>query len=134
MSENALHEALRELSFSVSVFYLEESANRDASHVIDAVGPLFAIPIVKNLDYAILQAIDAGGALDMRDWHTCKTTHCRAGWAIHLAGKDGKLLEKEYGPDIAGALIYYKSAGYVPDFYATNEKAMADMRRHAGAS
>ena len=50
-------------------------------------------PIVENIDAAILAAINAGGKLKMSDWHTCKTTHCRAGWAVTLAGDAGKELE-----------------------------------------
>jgi hypothetical protein len=65
----------------------------------------------------------------MGSWHgDCGTTHCRAGWAIHLAGDAGYALEKQMGAPAAGALIYHASAGYVPDFYATNDDALADMR------
>ena len=67
----------------------------------------------------------------MSAWHTCQTTHCRAGWAIHLAGETGATLEKQVGSCAAGALIYQASAGYVPNFYATDATALADMRSHA---
>ena len=90
-----------------------------------------SVPVVPELDAAILAAVEAGGELDMHDWHTCATTHCRAGWAITLAGDAGAALEAQYGPNVAGALIYHASAGYVPDFYASNEDALADMRRRA---
>jgi uncharacterized protein YjbI with pentapeptide repeats len=89
------------------------------------------IPIVPNIDAAILAALDTGGQLEMETWHTCKTTHCRAGWAMHLAGNAGAQLEKQYGPGTAGALIYHVSAGYIPDFYASNEDALADIKAHA---
>ena len=36
-----------------------------------------------------LKAIEDGGKLDMSTWHRCGTTHCRAGWAITLAGAAG---------------------------------------------
>lgn len=26
--------------------------------------------------------------LNMQDWHTCGTTHCIAGWAVHLVGTE----------------------------------------------
>jgi uncharacterized protein YjbI with pentapeptide repeats len=88
---------------------------------------------IDNLDGKILAAIDAGGALRMDEWHTCESTHCRAGWAITLAGGAGRVLEEIYGPSVAGALIY--AASYpdlpVPDFTVTNGAAMADMRSRA---
>ena len=48
------------------------------------------VPIVKNLDAQILKAISDGGGLEMGKWHTCDTTHCRAGWAITVAGDAGR--------------------------------------------
>lgn len=91
------------------------------------------VPVVANLDAAILAAVSQTGcALDMGSWHQCETTHCRAGWAITLAGEAGKALEDRVGPPAAGSLIYLASAGYVPNFYANNDEAMADMREAAG--
>jgi hypothetical protein len=64
----------------------------------------------------------------MADWHTCDTTHCRAGWAIHLAGDAGRTLEERVGPSTAGALIYLRSgAERVPDFHCSDEAARADI-------
>ena len=86
---------------------------------------------VPQLHQKILAAIDAGGSLEMGDWHTCETTHCRAGWAIHLAGNIGRYLESLHGPAMAGALITQASCPWmekVPDFYASNEDALADIR------
>ena len=89
------------------------------------------VPIVDDLDHRMLGAVEAG-ALDMRDWH-CGTTHCRAGWAITFGGDDGKKLESLVGPETAGRLIYEASTGRIaPDFYASNEDAIADIRRCAG--
>ena len=105
------------------------------------------IPIVQNIDAAMLAAIEANKAsgkngLKMDNWHGadkcdetnwCETTHCRAGYAICLAGKAGFDLEKKFGPNVAGALIYAASGSHpVPNFYDTNEGAMADIRRRAG--
>lgn len=92
------------------------------------------IPKVANLEVSILAAIDSGGTLEMGNWHTCNTTHYRAGWAIHLAGDAGKVLEGQLEPCAAGALIYNASCGYVPDFYAGNEDALADIRSCAAQS
>ena len=89
------------------------------------------VPIVPNIDAAILAAISADGCrLNMNEWHKCETTHCRAGWAVHLAGKPGYELEKSIGPNAAGALIYAKSRPNkpVPNFYASDTEAMADIK------
>ena len=92
------------------------------------------VPVLENLDKKILEAIEAGGELNMGDWHTCATTHCRAGWAITLAGEKGAALEKEHGPRRAGLLIYGCSTGRVPHFFASNEAAMEDIRACAAKS
>jgi uncharacterized protein YjbI with pentapeptide repeats len=94
------------------------------------------IPKIPNIDAAILASVEgdkACGLLDMATWHQCETTHCRAGWAIHLAGKPGYALEKKFGPCVAGALIYMQSRPDkpVPDFHASNADAMADIKRCA---
>ena len=89
------------------------------------------VPIVDDLDQRMLGAVESG-ALDMATWH-CGTTHCRAGWAITFGGDDGKKLESLVGPEIAARLIYEASTGRIaPDVYASNEDAIADIRRCAG--
>jgi len=90
------------------------------------------VPVVPNLDRQILDRIErSGSSLDMADWHTCETTHCRAGWAIALAGEDGRRLEAERGPFYAGAAIYRASTGRVPHFFASNSEALEDLRARA---
>jgi hypothetical protein len=90
---------------------------------------------VQSLHRRILAAIEAGGELNMSNWHRCETTHCRAGWAIHLAGPAGAILEACVGPVVAGALIHTVSCpqleGKIPDFYAGNTETLADIRRLA---
>ena len=86
------------------------------------------VPVVEALDAKILAAIDAGGKLRMDQWHTCETTHCRAGWAITLAGDAGADLERKYGPQRAGSMIYRASTGRVPRFFASNKNALADIK------
>ncbi len=61
----------------------------------------------------------------------CGTTHCRAGWAIKHAGKEGFDLERKLGPAVAGGRIYLVSTGRLPNFFATDENALADIRKHA---
>ena len=95
-----------------------------------------AVPVIPDIDAAILAAIEAPGCrLDMSDWHGCGTTHCRAGWAIHLAGKSGKELQDKYGPFLAGSLIYRASRPNKPApwFHAPTDKALADIRKCAAA-
>ena len=100
-----------------------------------------AAPAIEHLDAKILQQIEAKPeTFNMQAWHgdddegeACGTTHCRAGWAITLAGKEGKELEEKYGPSLAGALIYTHSrpGKPVPDFFTDNETALADIRKCA---
>ena len=92
--------------------------------------------IIPEIDAQIAWAIgDNGNALEMGDWHKagCKTTHCRAGWAITLAGEAGAALEKSHGPATAGAIIYALSRPDkpVPDFYASTEDAMESILNDA---
>jgi hypothetical protein len=83
------------------------------------------VPVIPSLDRRILEAIESGVCrLDMSDWHTCETTHCRAGWAIHLAGEAGSRLEQQRGSAMAGHMIYLASTGRSAHFYATNERAL----------
>jgi uncharacterized protein YjbI with pentapeptide repeats len=95
------------------------------------------IPVLSNIDDAILAAIEAGGTLDMKSWHGpegwCGTTHCRAGWAVHLAGQPGKALEDRIGTQMAAALIYRASRPGQPSpwFFAPEEVVMADIRKCA---
>ena len=71
----------------------------------------------------------------MGDWHTCNTTHCRAGWAVHLAGEDGYKLEKKTNTLFAANQILKKSSPNIrvsfPEIFKSNEEAMKDIRRCA---
>ncbi len=70
----------------------------------------------------------------MGDWHTCNTTHCRAGWVVHLAGKEGYQLEEETDTCFAAMQIYKKSSPIkvsLVRFYERNELAMKDIERCA---
>jgi hypothetical protein len=67
-------------------------------------------------------------------WHTCENTHCRAGWIVTLAGKEGKALESFFNTELAAMLIYEASTGrkiHPARFYDDNDKALADMKRLA---
>ena len=70
----------------------------------------------------------------MDTWHTCDTTHCRAGWVVTLAGEEGKKLEKETSTCFASMMIYKKSSEIrvSPNrYFETNEIAMKDIERCA---
>ena len=89
---------------------------------------------IPDIHKAVYAAASAPGALNMRDWH-CGTAHCRAGWVVTLAGDAGKALEWAMGTPAAAAMIYMASdpaLEKVPNFYDTNEGALADMARLAG--
>jgi len=119
------------------------SAYLRSADLRDAVGVIMGAPVVPNLDARILAAIGemaplsepppshVGGSLDMGSWHSCETTHCRAGWAITLAGEAGRELEAKHGPQLAGGLIYLASTGRIPNFFATDEEAIEDMKQQA---
>lgn len=86
-----------------------------------------SIPTIENIDAKILTALrKRGNFLTQSAWHLCETTHCRAGWAIHLAGRKGAKLEEKLGPATTGALIYAVSRPdqEIPDFYNLDSKAV----------
>jgi hypothetical protein len=93
------------------------------------------VPVVEHLDAKILAAVSDGvGKLDMSEWHKCQTTHCRAGWAIALAGDEGRQLEERVGPQRAGIMIYRASTGRVPHFFASTERALEDIKACAATA
>ena len=75
---------------------------------------------------AVATAALHDGALVMGAWHTCETTHCIAGWAIHQAGEPGRLLEATLGSQVAGLLLLGIEAH--AHFYDSNEKATEYLR------
>ena len=95
----------------------------------------YNVPAIAHLDARIYARITSGGGtLSIDDWHTCATTHCRAGWAITIAGEAGAKLEREVGPAAAGALIYAVSRpGRLPNFLASHRYAMASIKADAEA-
>jgi hypothetical protein len=64
--------------------------------------------------------------LDMGQWHgSCGTTHCLAGWAVHLSGAAGYALEVTTSPSVAGALLV---PGLQHLFYVDNTTALEALR------
>jgi len=76
---------------------------------------------------AVAKAALQPNALNMKVWyHTCETTHCIAGWAIHLAGEEGKALEEKHGTYLAGlSLLGPEAAAH---FYDNHFAATAWLR------
>ena len=94
------------------------------------------VPIVEDLDAKILEALETGGTLEMGTWHgdeVCGTTHCRGGFAVHLAPGGYEFERTVCGGDTerAARMIYRASTGRAPFFYDTNEGALADIKRCA---
>jgi hypothetical protein len=90
--------------------------------------------VIPGIHAAVATAASKKDALNMGDWHTCETTHCRAGWVVTLAGEKGKALEAASSTLFAAMQIYRASSPirvYPVRFFETNEVAMADMRRCA---
>jgi len=91
--------------------------------------------VIENIHQKVLEAIqDNGNKLEMSTWHSCETTHCRGGWVVHLAGKEGKELEEKTSTQFAAMMIYKASSKirvFPPKFFETNERAMEDIIRCA---
>ena len=91
------------------------------------------MPRINNIHTTVYEAASRPGALDMSSWH-CGSAHCRAGWVVALAGDGGRVLEGVYGTPVAAALIYQASdpkLEKIPNFYADDADALADMKRLA---
>jgi hypothetical protein len=41
------------------------------------------VPKIENIHQCVLEAVSHPNALHMDKWHSCNTTHCRAGWVVH---------------------------------------------------
>jgi hypothetical protein len=100
-------------------------ANLTDANLTGAEGLLIAADAADRLK-AVAQAALQPDALEMSDWHTCGTTHCIAGWAIHQAGEPGRLMESMMGPEVAGLLLLGTDAHQ--HFHDSNEKAMEYLR------
>ena len=68
------------------------------------------IPRVEHLHQKVEEKTREPSGLNMGRWHTCATTHCRAGWIVQLAGEEGKKLEERLDTDIAAMLIHEASS------------------------
>ena len=95
----------------------------------------FYIPKIENIHQKLLEKVESkSDSLNMSTWHTCDTTHCRAGWIVNLAGEEGYKLESETSTCFAAMMIYKSSSKirvFPPRFFETNEIAMKDIVRCA---
>lgn len=126
------------------------------------------VPKVKDLDLVLWESIKKQpSGFDMSHWHglnrtdeygeqclgaddleargvtaakTCGTSHCRAGWAVLLAGpRKGLAFERALdaanfdGAYDAGQLIYAKSRPDepLPQFFCDDDEAWEDIKDHA---
>jgi len=105
-------------------------AKLSGAHLIDAklsgtLGLAIAADAPQRLRATAIAAL-ADGALEMKAWHSCSTTHCLAGWLIHQAGEVGRLLEAAVGPGVAGLMLGgIEAHGH---FYDDNEAATEWLR------
>jgi hypothetical protein len=93
-------------------------------------------PVIENIHQKVYEAVtERPDALDMTAWHTCDTTHCRAGWVVYLAGDAGKTLEA-HTSTLFAAMQIYDASSKIPvspvRFFEGNETALEDMKRCAG--
>lgn len=93
------------------------------------------VPIIENIHQRVFEAASGPKALNMGNWHTCDTIHCRAGWVEHLAGEEGKVLAAKTSTLFAAMQIYKKSSPEIrvwpPRFFEDNATALADMKKCA---
>jgi len=109
-------------------FYGANLRGADFRHanLTDARGLSIADDAPQRLQAVARAALASDHALEMDVWHTCGTTHCIAGWAIHQAGALGRLLEQMYGAEIAGLMLLGTEAHRF--FYAGNNQAREFLR------
>jgi hypothetical protein len=101
-------------------------ANLSRANLCGASGLPVVADSAERLIAAAAAATAEPGALAMQTWHTCETTHCLGGWAIHQAGPLGTLLEQTLGAPIAALLLLGPEA--YAHFYDSNEDALAYLR------
>lgn len=92
------------------------------------------MPVVENIHSKILEVVSEPGTLRMDTWHTCDTTHCRAGWAVHLAGEAGYELEGKTSTQFAAMQIFKASSKIRVSpvrFFESDRIAMEDIQRCA---
>jgi len=97
-------------------------------HGADLRGTKFSgVPIRPgDLLEQIAVAIRKPGALSMRNWHTCETTHCLGGWAAHLTPGGIEFADKT-SDHLAGALLVPELAHL---FYGGSDDALEATEKY----
>ena len=100
-------------------------ADLTRADLTDAVGLPLPTPdeAAERIRAVAQAALASDNALHMSTWHKCETSHCIAGWAIHLAGPVGYVLEKAVGAPTAGLMLLGVEAH--SHFYDDNATARA---------
>lgn len=75
------------------------------ANLSNVIGLNIASDAADRLKAVAVAALESESSLSMVKWHTGGSTHCIAGWAIHLAGGAGELLERMMGEEIAGLML-----------------------------
>lgn len=92
-------------------------------------------PAIPNLHKKVYEAASQPHALDMVRWHSnCGTKHCWGGWIVTIAGDEGKALEEKTSTSVAASAILlatYPDMERLPDFFANDKTALAEMKRLA---
>jgi hypothetical protein len=91
-------------------------------------------PKIENIHQKVYEAASQPEALNMHQWHACNTTHCRAGWVVHLAGAAGRKLEAHTSTLFAAMQIYGASSNINVSpvrFFEDNATALEDMKKCA---
>ena len=107
------------------------------SATIDRVQKIKAIlPMDKPYTNLLAAIRDDTTLFDMGRWHQkhgCKTAHCEAGWLVHLHPQGYALEEALNSTEAAATVIVRVSRpnAPLPNFYATNEQAMAFIEARA---
>lgn len=92
------------------------------------------IPVIECIHQRVAEAVAEPEALEMGAWHTCETTHCRAGWVVTLAGEAGRKLEQQTSTQFAAMMIYKRSSPIRVSpvrFFESNRVALDDINRCA---
>ena len=120
--------------FGVSPGTLDRRAGSPAT-LVSIKKFIESVPVLLKPYTRILEAIARKGCkLDMGEWHQCETVHCAAGWIVHLAGKEGYDLERRLVSTLSAAKCILRKSrpeAPLPNFYATNEQALAFIMARA---
>lgn len=122
-------------SYVANLYYKKDVRAVPADGEAEAALGAPIIPVIENIHQRVFEAASKPKALNMGDWHSCNTTHCRGGWVVHLAGEAGYALERFHNTALAAQLIYDASDPtrmFNPSrFFDGGMAARADMKRLA---